>query len=75
MSSDQYVIALKRDGRESAPKDWIELLGAQDGVEVMGASAKRVQIRATTEAIQSVRSLVGAYCHIEKLVLRKPLSR
>ena len=75
MPSDQYVVALKREARDTAPKDWIDLLGAQDGVEVVGASAKRVQIRATTEAIQSVRSLMGAYCHIEKLALRKPLSR
>ena len=75
MPSDQYIIAVRREARETAPKDWIQQLGAQDGVEVVGESARRVQIRATPEAIQSVHHLVGAYCHIEKLAFRKPLSR
>lgn len=71
---DQYVIAVKREARDTAPRNWIDLLDAQEGVEVLGTGAKRVQIRATTEAIQTVRNLVGAYCHIEKKTLHKPLS-
>ena len=75
MPLDQYVIAVKREARDTAPKNWIDLLGAQEGVEVLGTGTKRVQIRATTKAIETVRHLVGAYCHIEKMTLHRPLSR
>jgi hypothetical protein len=72
---DHYVIAIKREARDIVPQDWIGLLGAQEGVEVLGAGAKRVQIRATAKAIETVRNLFGRYCHIEKMNPHKPLSR
>ena len=75
MPLDQYVIAVKREARDMVPHNWIGLLGAQEGVEVLGAGTKRVQIRATAKAIETVRNLVGRYCHIEKMSPHKPLSR
>ncbi len=73
MAVDQYVIAIKREARASAPKNWIEIISAVEGTELLGAGPKRMQMRATPEAFKTVRELVGAFCYIEKMIIHKPL--
>ncbi|MEO7653507.1 MAG: hypothetical protein ABIZ80_23865 [Bryobacteraceae bacterium] len=69
---DQYVIAVRRDARGSAPADWSESLKRIPGLEIRGAgNASRVQVEASPEAIASVRKKLGAFCHIEPAIVHK----
>ena len=72
---EEYFIAIKRGARETAPKNWIEILESVNGVKVIGAGPTRAQFRASSEAIEQVGNLLGGYCHIERKILHRPLSK
>lgn len=66
---DVFVIAVKRERRGDAPRNWIETVRGTSGVTVLGdASEARLQVRATPEAIARVRDLLSEYLHIERLI-------
>jgi hypothetical protein len=67
--ADQFVVALRRDARESAPADWIDQVRRTPGVTVVGdANPSRVQIRATTDGIRCLRETLS-FVHIEPIVI------
>ena len=67
--NDVFVIAVKRERRDAAPRDWMETVRGTSGVTVLGeASEARLQVRATAEAIAGVRDLRSEYLHIERRI-------
>ncbi|HET9369897.1 MAG TPA: hypothetical protein VFO19_06605 [Vicinamibacterales bacterium] len=67
--ADQFVVAVKRDARATAPADWIEQVRRTPGVTVLGAAnPNRVQIRATADAIRHLRETLADCLHVEPIV-------
>lgn len=64
----QYVLAIKRERRDSAPPDWLERVQNVPGVDVLGASAIRVTIEAEQTAIEELAEDIGSFCIIEPLI-------
>ena len=72
--SKRYVIALKRARRDQAPSDWVDQLQEIEGLQfITEARAKRVLVEAPPDAIEAVRTRLGAYCHIEPLIEHNPM--
>lgn len=70
----RFVIAVKREMRSAAPSDWVNQLLDIDGISPVGKpSASRIMVESTPTGIEAAKSLLGEYCHIEPLKLRKPL--
>lgn len=73
---DVYVIAVKRERRAEVPPDWIEIVRGTSGVTILGtasatlgvASAARLQIKASPDAIQRLNERLSEYLHIEKRI-------
>jgi hypothetical protein len=64
-----FIIAVKRERRSDAPRDWMAVVRSTSGITVVGdASEARLQVRATPEAILRIRDQLSEYLHIEKLI-------
>lgn len=74
MSTETYVIAVKRERRGSEPADWKEQVCHASGIQVVSTNSSRLQVRATDEAIDRFRSHWGDLLHIEKQIIHKPQS-
>lgn len=68
MGLHKYIIAVKREKRASAPLDWQKILYEIEGIEIIGGSGKIMQIQATDEAIEIVRSRLSSFCYIEPII-------
>jgi hypothetical protein len=68
-----YIIAVKREMRQTAPTNWLDMLRDIEGLTIRGASnPQRVQVEASDEAIEEVRRRLGQWCHIEPAILHRP---
>lgn len=68
-STTPYLVALRRDKRTHAPKDWIERLKKTPGVSVDDSSSnRRVMINADADTIQQVIDGFGDFCYVEPLI-------
>jgi hypothetical protein len=74
MSTEIYIIAVKRECRGSEPADWKEQIGHTSGIQVLSTHSSRLQVRASDETINRVRSHWGHLFHIEKQIAHKPQS-
>jgi hypothetical protein len=72
MSTDTYIIAVKRERRGSEPADWKEQIGHTSGIEVLSSNTSRLQVRASDESINRFRPHYGDLLHIEKLIVHRP---
>jgi len=73
LSGNVYVIAVKREQRDTVPADWKQIVRDTPGVSVMGdASPFRLQVRASPDAIAVIRDRCSAYLHVEELNLHYP---
>ena len=69
-----YLIAVKRERRADAPRDWSRRLRQIPGLTVTGgADPYRVQVEATDDAIARARRELGDLCHIEPAIPHRPL--
>ena len=68
MAEETYIVALRRSQREHAPADWLERLGATDGVSVVGSSSNRAQITADDASLERVRDELGTWLRIEPVI-------
>jgi hypothetical protein len=68
MMQESYIIAVKREMRDSAPADWHERLHGIEGLHEVGSSDRRVQVEASEEAIAEVKVRLASWCHIEKMI-------
>ena len=65
---DDYVIAVRRE-RTDVPADWRSIVRGTSGVVVVGdANTSRLQVHATPEAIDEIRSRLADYVHIERVI-------
>lgn len=74
MSTETYVIAVKRERRGSEPADWKEQIGHTSGIQVLSSNRSRLQVRASDESIERIRPHYGDLLHIEKQIIHKPQS-
>jgi hypothetical protein len=74
MSTQTYVIAVKRERRGSEPADWKEQVSNTSGIQVLSADTSPLQVRASDEAIDRFRSHWGDLLHIERQIVHKPQS-
>jgi hypothetical protein len=72
MSTETYVIAVKRERRGSEPADWKEQIGHTNGIQVLSSNRSRLQVRASVESIERIRPHYGDLLHIEKQIIHKP---
>lgn len=70
--AESYVVAVRRDQRDSIPGDWLEQLGATKGISVVGSSHGRAQITASKASLAKVREELGEYLHIEPVIPHYP---
>ena len=71
MSTETYIIAVKREHRGSEPADWKEQIGHTSGIQILSTSSSRLQVRASDEAINRLRSHWSYLFHIEKQIVHK----
>lgn len=69
MSTDIYIIAVKRDMRGSEPPDWKEKINRLDEVEVLSSTGPRLRISTSEEAIKRIRMDWNNLFHIEKQIV------
>jgi hypothetical protein len=68
MTHESYIIAVKREMRDSVPADWRERLREIEGLQEVGGSDRRVQVEASEAAIAEVKARLASWCHIEKMI-------
>lgn len=67
MSTDKYIIALKRDKRGPEAADWKEQVTNTPGIKVISSgSRERLQVSGTEEAVNRVATKLGHLLNIEK---------
>lgn len=65
----KYIIALKREKRDTAPPDWIDQLREIDGLEALPhASPVRLEVEATDRAIATAKERLGDFIHVEPAI-------
>ncbi|GEM_PF-2658644 len=74
MSTETYIIAVKREQRGLEPVDWKEQIGHTSGIQVLSTSDSRLQVRASDETINHIRSHWNHLFHIEKQIVHKTQS-
>lgn len=68
MPSDHYVVAWRRESRRHAPSDWVQQIGAIEGVSVVGATDRRAQVAADEAGIARIRESFGPGMLIEPVI-------
>ncbi|MCZ6861837.1 MAG: hypothetical protein O7I42_16435 [Alphaproteobacteria bacterium] len=70
----EYLIAVKRHKRDSAPPNWEEMLSDIQGLILKNAGrSRRVRVDATPEAIDEARKRLSDSCHIEPVMHHHPV--
>jgi hypothetical protein len=67
LGGNGYVVAIRRDSRDSAPADWIEQILAK-GAVVVGGYGQRAQIKASSDVADRIRVDLGDYLQIEPVI-------
>ena len=68
MEPHRYVIALRRDQQAAAPPDWVDRIGALEGVSVGGSTSTRAQVAADDDGLRRLQDEIGAFTHIEPII-------
>lgn len=71
MSYGKYIIAPKRQFRDSTPQNWHEGLKNVEGVQVIGGQPARVHVQATAQGIDKLRLMLGKMYHIEEAITHR----
>ena len=68
-----YVVAVKRDQRVRAAKDWFKPALDIEKVKILSPANKyRIVVECDDDAIARLRSALSSLCHIEKQVEYQP---
>ena len=65
---DEYAVAIRRSRRSDVPSDWVAIVRAIDGVNVVNEAGDLLLVRATTRAVSQLRATLGRYLHVEPIV-------
>jgi hypothetical protein len=69
MADKEFAIAVKRDKRAEVPRDWVDRVRHTEGVTIVGGErSSRLQIRATSAAIDALGRDLAEFIHIEPLL-------
>lgn len=68
MATNEYIVAVRRERREDTPADWVQQIGAIDGVSVVGSTEKRAQVAADAVGIAQLRQDFGSRILIEPVI-------
>lgn len=69
-SNEIFVVALKRQCRETAPDNWKDLVEKLEDVEVLGTkTARAIRVSGPKGTGTRLAEKVGRYCHIEQVIL------
>jgi hypothetical protein len=74
MATNQYVVAWRRASRDHAPSDWLQKIGAIDGVSVVGATEHRAQVTADEAGLARIQRDFGPEMLIEPVIVHHPAS-
>jgi len=74
MSTETYIIAVKRGSRGSEPADWKEQIGHTSGIQVLSSNKARLRVRASDESINRIRPHYDDLLHIERQIVHQPQS-
>lgn len=72
-SDSRYVVGLKRGC--DAPADWKEQVSSVPGINLVTpiseirASARRILISGSVDAVATLTAKVGSYCHVEQEIM------
>lgn len=72
MAANQYVVAWRRASRENAPADWVEQIGAIDGVSMEGSTGHRAQVIADESGLAQIQRNFGSEMLIEPVISHHP---
>lgn len=65
----KYVIALKRDQRMNAPKDWFKPLLASKRLKIISpVGGRRILVESDDKTVARLRRDLAPLCHIEEAV-------
>ena len=71
----EYLIAVKRNQRDSAPPNWEkELSGIKGLVLKSSGRTRRARVHATPEAIEELRERLSDTCNIEPVIHHRALN-
>jgi hypothetical protein len=72
----KYIIAIKREARDSLAGNLLEVVNKVPGVEPVGNSPSpwRLQVEATPEGITELQNATGDKLEVEPLIFHKTLS-
>ena len=72
--SNRYIIAIKRERRDTASSYWKEPLRSIAGLVIVGEDDPlRVQVEATDDAIAEAKRVLGDCCHVEPVIIHRRL--
>jgi hypothetical protein len=72
MPGQSFVLAVKRDKRETVPADWVSRVRQTAGVTIVGAaSAARLQVTATPQGLGELQRELAEFVYIEPIILHK----
>lgn len=71
MAANDYVVALRRESRGHAPADWVQQIGAIDGVSVVGSTDRRAQVTADEAGLAKLRQSFGSEMLIEPVITHR----
>jgi hypothetical protein len=69
MATNDYVVALRRERRGHAPADWVQQIGAIDGISVVGSTEHRAQVTADETGLAQLRQSFGSEMLIEPVIV------
>lgn len=64
----EYILAIRRDARDTAPPDWLERVQRIHGVTLITESPGRARVSVDDEAYQRLVDAIGSFCHVEPLI-------
>jgi hypothetical protein len=71
MATNEYIVAVRREQRNETPTDWVQQIGAIDGVSVVGSTGKRAQVAADAAGIAQLRQDFGSRILIEPVIAHR----
>lgn len=74
MSTETYIIGVKRERRGAEPADWKERIGHTSGIQVLSSNKSRLRVRASDEGIDRIPPHYSDLFHIEKQIVHQPQS-
>ena len=64
-SEKEYVMAVRPHHENALPEEWQKHVSEIEGVRVVGAVPRSMQVMATPAALEEMKNTFGSHCRIE----------